>query len=62
MYFHENTGLDRKLYNEGYDLCYSISTSGSTGLPKIVQVPYSRVEPNILVLCSLLKLSEKDVI
>ncbi|XP_054083113.1 uncharacterized protein LOC128920239 isoform X2 [Zeugodacus cucurbitae] len=62
MYFHENTGLDRKLYNEGYDLCYSISTSGSTGLPKIVQVPYSCVEPNILVLCSLLKLSEKDVI
>ncbi|XP_054083125.1 beta-alanine-activating enzyme-like [Zeugodacus cucurbitae] len=62
MYFHENTGLDRTLYNEGYDLCYSISTSGSTGLPKIVQVPYSCVEPNILVLCSLLKLSEKDVI
>ncbi|XP_018798940.1 PREDICTED: acyl-CoA synthetase family member 4 homolog isoform X1 [Bactrocera latifrons] len=62
IYLFQNISMDRKIYGEVNDLCYSISTSGTTGLPKIVQVPYSCVEPNILSLCTRLKLSENDVI
>ncbi|XP_036212617.1 beta-alanine-activating enzyme isoform X2 [Bactrocera oleae] len=62
MYLFQNISMDRKLYDEDCDLCYSVSTSGTTGLPKIVQVPYSCVAPNILTLCTRLKVSENDVI
>nr|XP_014098361.1 beta-alanine-activating enzyme isoform X10 [Bactrocera oleae] len=60
MYLFQNISMDRKLYDEDCDLCYSVSTSGTTGLPKIVQVPYSCVAPNILTLCTRLKVSEND--
>lgn len=35
---------------ENVRLCYTIATSGSTGIPKMVHVPYECIEPNIKTL------------
>lgn len=32
----------------GFDLAYAITTSGTTGIPKIVKVPHQCIVPNIL--------------
>ncbi|XP_013116869.2 beta-alanine-activating enzyme isoform X1 [Stomoxys calcitrans] len=44
------------------NICYTICTSGSTGEPKMIHVPYECIYPNIKSLCSLLKINEQDVI
>ncbi|XP_065356367.1 beta-alanine-activating enzyme [Calliphora vicina] len=43
-------------------LCYTIATSGSTGVPKMVHVPYQCIEPNIKALSRLLNIQQNDVI
>ncbi|XP_053961408.1 beta-alanine-activating enzyme isoform X1 [Anastrepha ludens] len=62
MYIYENTSLKKNACVDVPSLCYSIATSGTTGLPKIVQVPYSCMEPNIVAISTQLKISESDVI
>ncbi|KAK3866768.1 hypothetical protein Pcinc_027726 [Petrolisthes cinctipes] len=44
------------------DLAYVISTSGSTGSPKIVYVPHSCIIPNITDLVSVFQLNSQDCI
>lgn len=41
-------------------ICYTIQTSGSTGLPKIVRVPFQCILPNILQLKNLFQISSLD--
>ncbi|KAM7352015.1 aminoadipate-semialdehyde dehydrogenase isoform 2-T2 [Cochliomyia hominivorax] len=43
-------------------LCYTIATSGSTGEPKMVHVPYTCIHPNIEALSDILKINEHDII
>lgn len=45
IYTFENRAMYNKVEND--TLCYAIQTSGSTREPKIVNVPYSCVLPNI---------------
>lgn len=42
------------------EICYTIQTSGSTGLPKIVRVPIQCILPNILKLKDLFQISSSD--
>lgn len=42
------------------EICYTIQTSGSTGLPKIVRVPIQCILPNILKLKDLFQISSID--
>ncbi|KAL0267643.1 UNVERIFIED_CONTAM: hypothetical protein PYX00_009853 [Menopon gallinae] len=49
-----------KLLKTDLDICYGIMTSGSTGIPKIVQVPWSCILLNIYELISLLSISRSD--
>ncbi|XP_013066099.2 beta-alanine-activating enzyme-like isoform X2 [Biomphalaria glabrata] len=42
------------------DLAYCITTSGTTGLPKVIKVSHSSIVPNILHLRDILKLSPED--
>ncbi|KAI8117638.1 Acyl-CoA synthetase family member 4 like protein [Lucilia cuprina] len=49
-------------YIENISLCYTIATSGSTGSPKMVHVPYECIEPNITSLSCLLNVQQNDVI
>lgn len=44
------------------NICYQISTSGSTGTSKTVQVPYSCIRPNIFGLQKIFQLTSKDII
>ncbi|TMW42008.1 hypothetical protein DOY81_012912, partial [Sarcophaga bullata] len=44
------------------NLCYTIATSGSTGQPKMVHVPYDCLKPNIVSLSSLLNIHSQDII
>ena len=41
---------------------YAISTSGTTGIPKIVKVPHESIVPNILDLRKILSITNKDII
>lgn len=43
-------------------LAYVIQTSGSTGQPKLVFVPYSSMMPNVIAFKDLLRLDHRDVI
>ncbi|KAK6052671.1 hypothetical protein COOONC_09825 [Cooperia oncophora] len=43
-------------------LCYVIRTSGSTGVPKLVGVPYSCIEPNIEDFRERFAISHEDII
>ncbi|XP_037808323.1 beta-alanine-activating enzyme isoform X2 [Lucilia sericata] len=49
-------------YIENVKLCYTIATSGSTGAPKMVHVPFECIEPNITSLSCLLNVQQNDVI
>uniref|UniRef100_A0A0N5AYF6 AMP-binding domain-containing protein n=1 Tax=Syphacia muris TaxID=451379 RepID=A0A0N5AYF6_9BILA len=42
--------------------CYSIQTSGTTGIPKEVIVPYSAIMPNVDDFCARFKITKFDVI
>lgn len=44
------------------NIAYMITTSGSTGLEKIVRVPFSSIMPNILQLQKIFQLTENDTI
>jgi len=46
--------------DQAHDLAYVISTSGTTGLPKIVHVPHACIVPNVLHLMKLFALSPND--
>ncbi|KAH8353423.1 hypothetical protein KR084_010833, partial [Drosophila pseudotakahashii] len=44
------------------NMCYTITTTGSTGSPKIIHVPYECIAPNIVALSQKLNISMADVI
>ncbi|EDW88531.1 beta-alanine-activating enzyme isoform X1 [Drosophila yakuba] len=44
------------------NMCYTISTTGTTGKPKLVHVPYECIEPNIVGLSQKLNVSMADII
>ncbi|XP_037913402.1 beta-alanine-activating enzyme isoform X1 [Hermetia illucens] len=60
IYTFENRAMYNKVEND--TLCYAIQTSGSTREPKIVNVPYSCVLPNIESLSCLFSLNQENVI
>lgn len=43
-----------------WDMCFGIMTSGSTAIPKIVQVPWSCILPNAQELCDLFEITSFD--
>jgi len=45
-----------------WEMCYAVCTSGSTGEPKLVQVPWSCILPNVLELSDKYAINEKDVV
>lgn len=45
-----------------WDMCYGMCTSGSTGEPKLVQVPWSCIYPNAKELGEIFNITENDVI
>ncbi|XP_017068588.2 beta-alanine-activating enzyme isoform X3 [Drosophila eugracilis] len=44
------------------NMCYTITTTGSTGKPKVIHVPYECIAPNILALSQKLNVSMADII
>ncbi|XP_017121271.1 beta-alanine-activating enzyme isoform X3 [Drosophila elegans] len=44
------------------NMCYTISTTGSTGGPKLIHVPYECIAPNIVALSQKLNVSMADII
>ncbi|XP_046625977.1 beta-alanine-activating enzyme [Neodiprion virginianus] len=44
------------------EFAFAITTSGSTGIPKVVKVPHASIVPNILELKQILRLSKHDKI
>ncbi|CAD6999322.1 unnamed protein product [Ceratitis capitata] len=62
LVLHVNLEMLDEIYEGVQNLCYSISTSGSTGPPKVVQVPYTCIKPNIDALSAQLKLTAEDLI
>ncbi|XP_052852359.1 beta-alanine-activating enzyme isoform X1 [Drosophila gunungcola] len=44
------------------NMCYTISTTGSTGSPKLIHVPYECIAPNIVALSQKLNVSMADII
>ncbi|KAH3802907.1 beta-alanine-activating enzyme-like [Dreissena polymorpha] len=51
---------ERKFYDCG--LAYCITTSGTTGRPKVIQVPHSCIVPNILHLRKIFNLTPADLV
>ncbi|GAB1604630.1 hypothetical protein Ahia01_000744500, partial [Argonauta hians] len=54
--------IKRQKHPPSIQLAYCISTSGSTGQPKIVKVPHSSIVPNIIHLRKLFHVSTKDLL
>lgn len=46
----------------GFDLAYAITTSGTTGIPKIVKVPHQCIVPNILHISEIYGLTGADTV
>ncbi|KAH8335241.1 hypothetical protein KR067_011246, partial [Drosophila pandora] len=44
------------------NMCYTITTTGTTGCPKLVHVPYECIAPNIMSLSQKLNVSMADII
>ncbi|KAH8395628.1 hypothetical protein KR222_004091, partial [Zaprionus bogoriensis] len=44
------------------NMCYTISTTGTTGHPKLIHVPYECIAPNIVALSQKLNISMADII
>ncbi|KAH8410551.1 hypothetical protein KR009_001330, partial [Drosophila setifemur] len=44
------------------NMCYSITTTGTTGNPKLIHVPYKCIAPNILSLSQKLNVSMADIV
>ncbi|KAH8266592.1 hypothetical protein KR018_002479 [Drosophila ironensis] len=44
------------------NMCYSITTTGTTGSPKLIHVPYECIAPNIVSLSQKLNVSMADII
>ncbi|XP_062120817.1 beta-alanine-activating enzyme isoform X1 [Drosophila sulfurigaster albostrigata] len=44
------------------NMCYTITTTGTTGTPKLIHVPYECIAPNIVALSQKLNISMADVI
>eukprot|EP00106_Octopus_bimaculoides_P004599 XP_014772041.1 PREDICTED: acyl-CoA synthetase family member 4-like [Octopus bimaculoides] len=53
-------GVNRQKYS--IHLAYCISTSGSTGVPKIVRVPHKSIVPNVIHLRKLFNITSNDLI
>lgn len=51
-----------RTFSPEWDMCYALFTSGSTGAPKLVQVPWSCILPNVNELIDIWKITEGDVI
>lgn len=67
LYFYNSTSIkDLKLYNDAGDkmnrICYSITTSGTTGKKKIVRVSYHSIYSNMKSLQNIFQLNGTDVI
>ncbi|XP_037958999.1 beta-alanine-activating enzyme-like [Teleopsis dalmanni] len=63
LYISKKVSVDAipRTLTEWDKICYIIGTTGSTGAPKMVHVPYSCIAPN-LALSKHLQLSAKDII
>ncbi|XP_002019099.2 beta-alanine-activating enzyme isoform X1 [Drosophila persimilis] len=44
------------------NMCYTITTTGTTGTPKLIHVPYECIAPNVLALSQKLNVSMADII
>lgn len=44
------------------NMCYTITTTGTTGTPKLIHVPYECIAPNIVALSQKLNISMADII
>ncbi|KAM8714958.1 hypothetical protein ACLKA7_002068 [Drosophila subpalustris] len=44
------------------NMCYTITTTGTTGSPKLIHVPYECIAPNIVALSEKLNISMADII
>ncbi|KAK6618180.1 hypothetical protein RUM44_002631 [Polyplax serrata] len=62
FYFWKRNIPETEKGSDNGDMCYGIMTSGTTGLPKIIQVPWSCILLNIDELQSEFQVSETDCI